>query len=205
LERRLSNQLVFHGAIVMLLGLLAGFPFAWVIGGTMEGDLRAWRMAHLEGVLNSLLLLAVAGFLGRLALDARKQTILTWALVVTAYGNIVASIIGAATGNRGLEPTGPAANMVVFVLFIVAIVAVVVALGLLVYGARPGGHPSAAKVSIEVSERSVTRSTPISTASATVTSVTTNLGSDDDDDDDDDDDGEPMSRAERRRRKKRGR
>jgi hypothetical protein len=205
LERKLSNQLVFHGAIVMLLGLLAGFPFASVIGGTMEGDLRAWRMAHLEGVLNSLLLLAVAGFLGRLALDARKQTILTWALVITAYGNIVASIVGAATGNRGLEPTGPAANLVVFSLFVVAIVAVFVALALLIYGARPGGSPEAAKVSVEVSERSVSRSTPIGTASATVTSVTTSVGSEDDDDDGDGGDDAPMSRAERRRRKKRGR
>ena len=43
----LSLQLLFHGAIVMLIGLLSGIPYGLAI--TKEKDesvIRAWRVAH---------------------------------------------------------------------------------------------------------------------------------------------------------------
>ncbi len=49
MDERLRHKMIFHGAVVILLGLLAGFPFAFVITEQMPGDVRAWRMAHLEG------------------------------------------------------------------------------------------------------------------------------------------------------------
>jgi hypothetical protein len=130
------RRLAFHGSIAILLGLLAGFPFAFVILGQMAGDLRAWRMAHLEGVLNGLMLWAVAGFGGVLRLGDGAQRALVWALVVTAYGNSIAAIVGAMAGERGLEPGGNLANMTVYLLFMVALVAVFVVVGAVATGAR---------------------------------------------------------------------
>jgi len=132
----LRKKLIFHGAIVILLGLLAGFPFAMVLLGSMHGEVRAWRMAHLEGVLNGLLVIAVAGIGRRLELDERQQRLLAWSLIVMAYGNVVASTIGATFGVRGLSPQGPAVNLLVYVLFMVAVVAIFVAMGLVAWGAR---------------------------------------------------------------------
>jgi len=136
MDRSLRRRMVFHGAVVVLLGMLAGFPYAFVVTGDMGGSERAWRMAHLEGVLNGLLLLAVAGVGGRLALSAREGTVLMWALVLTGYGNVVASIVGAVFAVRGLAPGGPVSNMFVYVVFLVAVIGVFVALGLLALGAR---------------------------------------------------------------------
>ena len=130
------RQLAFHGAVAILLGLVAGFPFAFVILGQMDGDLRAWRMAHLEGVLNGMLLWAAAGIGSVLSLGEGTQRILVWALVVTAYGNSLASILGAATGQRGLAPGGNLANMTVYVGFVAAVVAIFVAVGAVAAGAR---------------------------------------------------------------------
>jgi dolichol kinase len=130
------RQLAFHGAIAILLGLIAGFPYAFVILGQMSGDLRAWRMAHLEGVLNGLLLWAAAGIGAVLRLGESAQQVVVWALVVTAYGNTLAAILGATTGQRGLEPGGTPANMTVYLLFMVALVAVFVAVGAITSGAR---------------------------------------------------------------------
>jgi hypothetical protein len=130
------RQLAFHGAIAIFLGLVAGFPFAFVILGQMTGDLRAWRMAHLEGVLNGMLLWAVAGFGPVLRLGDGAQRALVWALVVTAYGNSLAAILGATVGERGLEPGGSLANMTVYLLFMVALVAIFVAVGAVAAGAR---------------------------------------------------------------------
>jgi hypothetical protein len=129
--------MVFHGAIVVVLGLLLGFPFAMALLSDPQGDVRAWRMAHLEGILNGLLVIAVAGVGRHLNLTAAAPRVLAWSLIGMAYGNVVASALGAASGVRGLEPAGPAVNLIVYVLFVLAIVAVFVAMGLVVYGARP--------------------------------------------------------------------
>jgi hypothetical protein len=130
------RQLAFHGAIAMLLGLVAGFPFAFVILGQMTGDLRAWRMAHLEGVLNGLLLWAAAGLGPVLRLGETGQRTVVWALIVTAYGNSIAAILGATAGERGLAPGGSLANMTVYLLFMAALVAVFVAVAAIATGAR---------------------------------------------------------------------
>jgi hypothetical protein len=130
------RQLAFHGSVAIFLGLMAGFPFAFVILGQMAGDVRAWRMAHLEGVLNGMLLWAVAGFGSVLRLGESAERWLVRALVVTAYGNSIAAILGATAGERGLEPGGSLANMTVYVLFMVALAAVFGVVGVVAAGAR---------------------------------------------------------------------
>jgi hypothetical protein len=107
MDRKLQSLMIAHGALVFLVGLLAGFPWAflvigkvvlWPIPGAIEwtvpGDVRAWRMAHLEGILNGLTLIGVAAVGDRLALGERAQRVVAWALVATAWGNVVASVIG---------------------------------------------------------------------------------------------------------------
>lgn len=131
-----GRRVVFHGAVVVLLGLLAGFPYAFVILGTMAGDQRAWRMAHLEGVLNGLVMFGVTAISRRLVLSAGQQSLLAWCLIVTGYGNVVASITGASLGVRGLEAGGSAGNTVVYLLFIVAVVTITLAMILIALGAR---------------------------------------------------------------------
>jgi len=112
-------------------------------------------MAHLEGVLNGLILFAVAGVWRRLSLDDTKKKVAAWALIITGYGNVVAAVIGASTGNRGLALEGPLANVVVFVLFLVAVIAVFVGLGLIAYGARPAAGAVTARVHVEVTTNEI--------------------------------------------------
>lgn len=132
-------RLAGHAMVVLLLGLIAGFPWANVInaGLDVEGAAeasRAWRMAHLEGLLNGLLMLGVAGIGPVLMLSEGQVRWLSRLLCLAGYGNIVASILGAATGNRGLQPVGPPANQAVFVLFMSAVAAVFVAVVLVIFG-----------------------------------------------------------------------
>src|SRR5215470_198315 len=110
MPRRLQRLLVAHGALVFLVGLVAGFPFALleIHAATLDGsntpppvpgDVRGWRMAHLEGVLNGLTCFAGAAVGPYLRLSARAYTILAWSLVVTAWGNMIASLIGPLFGG----------------------------------------------------------------------------------------------------------
>lgn len=136
MDSRHRLQMALHGALVILLGLLAGIPYALVVTGAMGGEERAWRMAHAEGIQNGMMMLAVAGIAGRLSLDARRSSLCAWSLIVASYGNVIASIVGASTGNRGLALAMPLANVVVYALFVVAIFGVLTGLGLVVQGAR---------------------------------------------------------------------
>jgi hypothetical protein len=135
-ERR-QALLVAHGALVFLLGLAAGFPFAFEILGRFElwplpsvpldvpGDTRGWRMAHLEGVLNGLLLISVGAFGDRLRLSPRGAAVVFWGLLACAWGNISASWIAPLAEVRGLAFAGGVWNRLVFALFMIAIVGVV--------------------------------------------------------------------------------
>jgi hypothetical protein len=144
---RLQSTMIAHGALVFLVGMVVGFPFAFVllqkvvlwplpaVQWTPPGDVRAWRMAHLEGILNGLTLIAVAAAGRRIALGVRAQAWVGWGLIVTAWGNMIASVIGPLFGVRGLEFGDGVANSLMYLLFVVAIVAVMVAMVLVARGA----------------------------------------------------------------------
>ena len=132
------RKLFFHGAAVIWVGLLAGFPFGFVVMHRMEGDVRAWHMAHLEGVLNGLLTFGAAAALEHLSLDERRIPLYAWCFIVAAWGNVIASIFAAIVHQRGLELALPVSNLAVFTMFVVAVVAVLVGLYLMMRGAREG-------------------------------------------------------------------
>jgi hypothetical protein len=92
-------------------------------------------MAHLEGVLNGLVAIAIAAAGGLLVLSQRQQRVLAVCVVGMAYGNVVGSILGAATGNRGLAPGGSLLNTAVYLFFVAAVAGIVVALALAGLGA----------------------------------------------------------------------
>lgn len=139
-------SLVFHGVVVIVLGLLAGIPYALVIGGDLSGEVRAWRMVHLEGVLNGLLMVAIGAAGGSLVLSAARGRLLVWCFIVAGYGNVVASATAALFGVRGLTPAGPASNFVTYLIFMAAVVGVLLGLGIAAQGAfraRRGETPVA--------------------------------------------------------------
>ena len=136
METRLRARMVFHGAVVVMLGLLAGFPHAFVLTGQIAGEERAWRMAHLEGLLNGMLVMLAAAVSGSLVLSPRQHSWLACSLVAAAYGNVIASVLGATFGVRGLALAGPPANAIMNLLFWVAIVGILAGVGLLIVGAR---------------------------------------------------------------------
>jgi hypothetical protein len=147
MSERDQRTLIRHGALVFLLGMAAGFPFAIEILGRfdlwpvsiemdMPGDYRGWRMAHLEGVLNGLLLIGVAAVGPLLKLGARGAAWVTKGLLVCAWGNITASWIGPLTETRGLSFTGIGWNSLVFLLFMAAVVGVIGAMTSVWLGSR---------------------------------------------------------------------
>lgn len=145
---RLQSLLVAHGALIFLVGMIVGFPFAfhilgrielWPIPGSIDiqipGDYRGWRMAHLQGILNGLLLMGIGVLGSRLRLTDRAAQWLVRGLLVCGWGNMTASIIGPLAGARGLAFTGFEWNSLVFLLFAAAIAGIFVSMWLVFRGA----------------------------------------------------------------------
>jgi predicted Abi (CAAX) family protease len=93
-------------------------------------------MAHLEGLLNGMLMMLAAAVADSLVLSPSRQSWLVWSLVAAGYGNVIASVLGASFGVRGLALAGPPANVVMNLLFWIAIGGILAGVGLLIAGAR---------------------------------------------------------------------
>jgi len=85
-------RLTFHGSIVLLLGMLVGFPgFLFGMRHTMDNEIRLfYRQSHLIPVMQGVWMIAIAGSLSHLSLTERFTSWLGWSLVVAAYALVLA-------------------------------------------------------------------------------------------------------------------
>jgi hydroxylaminobenzene mutase len=119
--QRDSRALAFHAAVIILLGMIAGFPLgAYIVEAAAEDVIRAWGTAHLLGLVNGLFVIAVASMWAKIDLSSRLRSALWWCLVLGGYANTIAPVLAAIAGQRGLEPTGPAINWAIFGMYQIA-------------------------------------------------------------------------------------
>jgi len=136
MSTRAATTLALHGLLILFLGLIAGVPYgAALVGEWGPEPVRAWKLAHQEGVQNGILLLALAGCSTWVTLGRRAERVVTWGAVLAAYGNIVGAGLGAVLGHRGLAPEGPLANGLVFVAFMFGMWGVLIAVPVAAVGA----------------------------------------------------------------------
>jgi len=80
-----TMQLILHGGVILLLGLLSGVPFGRaIVHGKYEAAVRAWRVAHSGLSMGGVLLLALARVVPQLQLGASALALLVWAFVASA-------------------------------------------------------------------------------------------------------------------------
>lgn len=129
-------RVVFHGAVVLLIGLCCGIPFALVLAGGGDPEVaRAWRVAHVGIVAGGIWGIATGPALRHVALGARGASWLVESLVISMYAFAVALIVSPIAGVRGLVAQGPPANWFVFTVNGIASTASVIAAILLASGA----------------------------------------------------------------------
>ena len=123
-----------------LLGEITLFPIIDSIEATVPGESRAWVMAHLEGITNGLLLMAIAAITPFLTLTTRQFSWLFYTSLIFAWLFTLPAIANAWFGTRGLAygggPFGDSlANNVIYLFGWPPIVSVHIAFGLLGWGA----------------------------------------------------------------------
>lgn len=123
-----------HGAIVTFIGALAGLSYTLVITGDIPGSIRAWHLAHLQGLMTGMLIMIVSSFVIHLNLDSKKRLILIYSFLTTGYCYAFGPIWGAVLGVRGVEPVAPLSNILFFITNTIASISILIGLGLTIYG-----------------------------------------------------------------------
>lgn len=140
MTERQRALLVANGALIFILGLMAGFPFAFAVieqqsGGDVGDALRAWRMAHLEGLLNAIVIFVVVAIAPLCAISQGAARLAFWGLLAMGWTNIIASSLGAYLAVRGMNYTGMDANSLVYGLFTLGILGGIAAIVVVAHGA----------------------------------------------------------------------
>lgn len=124
-------RVVFHGAVVMLVGLLCGLPTV-----NEEEPARLWHTAHESLVLIGILLFAVSSVLPLLTLPKRESTALIWSLFATGYGLMVGLVLQGITGQHAFGPSTNPVLMFAFVANLTGMFGSVLTASLTIMGAR---------------------------------------------------------------------
>ena len=98
MESNQQQRLYFLGAVLFLLGLIAGFCTPAFLNP------RLGLSAHLEGVMNGMFLILIGVIWGRVVLSAKAKAWAFGLLLWGSYVNWLACILGAATGASRMTP-----------------------------------------------------------------------------------------------------
>jgi hypothetical protein len=110
-----ARHLAFHGAIVLLIGLLCGAPYARAIRrGAPAHIVHSWRVAHASLPIGATLMFAVAALLSSFAVAPSVKWLVAGALVVSSYAFCLSLPLAATVGHRGLSATGPTSAKLVY-------------------------------------------------------------------------------------------
>jgi hypothetical protein len=129
-----ARYLLFHGSIVLLIGLLCGIPYGRAIT-SKQGDeaVRAWKLAHSSLSLGGATMIAMAAILSSLQVTEIVQWLLAIAWITTGYSFCFALTLEPFVGDRGLSWTGEWSNKVVFIGNIIGALSSLVGSMMLVY------------------------------------------------------------------------
>jgi hypothetical protein len=110
-----ARHLVFHGAIVLFIGLLCGAPYGRAIkAGAPPHIVHSWRVAHSSLPMGAILMFAAALLLGSFAVAGHIKVLIAALLILSGYSFCVSLPLAAMVGHRGLSYQGPLKAKVVF-------------------------------------------------------------------------------------------
>ncbi len=136
--KNIQRRLIGHGALLIFIGGILGFgflfflirkialwPIPWEIDYQMPGTYDAWRMAHMEAIVNGLLLWLAASLMPVFPFSTKVLKRFALGFLIVTWTIVLASSLDPLfPKSRGLEFGGPATNQIAFFLFYVGVVLV---------------------------------------------------------------------------------
>lgn len=110
-----ARYLMFHAVIMLLAGLLAGIPYGKaILGKANQRLIDAWRVAHAALPIGAILLLVISVSFSALNVDIILKWVIAVLFIISAYGFMLALLLGPVVGHRGLSSSGPITAKVVY-------------------------------------------------------------------------------------------
>jgi len=129
-----TAYLLFNGSVVIMVGLLLGFPLRSAIVSKNEAAVNAWRVAHSVLVMEGLLMLIIGLIIPYLILDRLAIWVLVSSLVASGYGFVVAFTLGAWKGIRGLTAKPFGLNTLLFGAHLIGALGSLTGIAIVIYG-----------------------------------------------------------------------
>jgi hypothetical protein len=127
-----ARQIAFHAVIVLFLGMVSGLFWGMLMNDAASSisQQSAWRLAHIEGFANGVLMMLIALSYPLINPQGRSEKIIRIGIVVTGYSNILASMYGGIFDARGLMPSADSTvhDLVVYCGFVPGAVAILLVL-----------------------------------------------------------------------------
>ncbi|HKY89628.1 MAG TPA: hypothetical protein VJM11_01260 [Nevskiaceae bacterium] len=122
--------MIFHGTVVLLIGLLAGFPFLLgIVSGAEQRRVDAWRAAHTGLCSSGVMGIAIGACVLHWQATGTLATVTAWGIVVGSYGITVAMTLAAISGARGLKAGGSLVNNLVYASYMIGVPGVLAGTG----------------------------------------------------------------------------
>ena len=115
-KRAVQVAIVRHASLVLLIGFLAGFFWAFALLGEVKispipitfvegipGDPDRWRIVHLGSILNALMAFAFSAALELFAMTSNQARKLKLAALAAIWGNVVFYVFTVFAPNHGLS------------------------------------------------------------------------------------------------------
>lgn len=109
-------RLLQHGAIIAVIGLVSGFGMVFAIlqaysvwpvtfssTAPIIGSEHGWRIAHVAGVMNGLMMMIAGLALPHLAASRRAIAWIVGSMIYTGWGNTIFFHCANVSSNRGLS------------------------------------------------------------------------------------------------------
>lgn len=143
----IRRLLIGHGALLIFTGGVIGFGFLffligeirlWPIPGKIEyqlpGSVKAWRMSHLEAIINGAILWITAAVLPLMPVALVGARRVAHGLIVVAWTFVLGSLCDAFfVDSRGLAASGVLTNNIAFGLFYVGVLLVMVIMAVIAF------------------------------------------------------------------------
>lgn len=128
MTRRRSALLIFNATLVILVACVVGMPYGearkeeagvetWF---DVPGTASQWELAHLEGLINGIAVIALAAALNLVVLSRRSETVIFWGLIGMLWGNVLGGVAAAIGADDSFSADLITGNPLAFLLYGVA-------------------------------------------------------------------------------------
>ena len=108
--------LALNGVLVLIVSLASGHWFARAI--IKQGNEVAWRVVHSSGCMTGIMLIVFSSLIPILVLPQWAMMLFAWSIIFGTWIFLIALIIAAMSGERGLKSSGSRINRGLFFSFI---------------------------------------------------------------------------------------